>query len=77
MRRSSILKKKIGYDDFLKDYAYTSGIPAADLNEVLLEIEEAAKPYASGEEWLAHIREYTEMLRMKEKRGIIRKKASD
>ena len=61
------IKKKIGYDDFLKDYAYTSGIPRADLNEVLLEIEEAAKPYASGEEWLAHIREYTEMLRMKEK----------
>lgn len=61
------IKKKIGYDDFLKDYAYTSGIPRADLNEVLLEIEEAAKPCASGGEWLMHIREYTETLRRKEK----------
>ena len=61
------IRKRIGYDDFLKDYAYTSGIERADLNEVMLEIEEAAKPYASGEEWLTHIREYTETLRLKEK----------
>ena len=31
---------------------------------------------ASGEEWLAHIREYTETLRMKEKERNHSKKAS-
>ena len=61
------IKKKIGYDDFLKDYAYTTGIARADLSEVLLEIEEASKPYRTAEEWTGHIRDYTEMLRMKEK----------
>ncbi len=61
------IRKKIGYDDFLKEYAYTTGTDRSDLNEVLLELEEAAKPYASAEDWLVHIREYTEALRQKDR----------
>ena len=60
------IRKRIGYDDFLKDYALTHNVNKADLFEVLSEIEEAAKPYASLEEWFGHVQEYTEALRLKE-----------
>lgn len=39
---------------------------AADLREVLSEIEEAAKPFQTMEEWFVHVEEYTEALKKKE-----------
>ena len=62
------VRKRIGYDDFLKDYAYTHKVERSDLNEVLLELEEAAKPFESIEDWFRHIEEYTEALKAKERR---------
>ena len=61
------IRKRIGYDDFLKEYAFTHQINRSDLNEVLAEIEEAAKVFSSVEEWFAHVEEYTETLKVKEK----------
>ena len=61
------IRKRIGYDDFLKEYAFTHQINRSDLNEVLAEIEEAAKAFTSVEEWFTHVEEYTETLRTKEK----------
>ena len=61
------VRKRIGYDDFLKDYAYTNKIERSALNEVLAEIGEAARPYATIEEWFTHIGEYTEALKKKER----------
>ena len=61
------IRKRIGYDDFLKEYAFTHQINRSDLNEVLAEIEEAAKAFLSVEEWFAHVEEYTETLKKKEK----------
>ena len=61
------IRKRIGYDDFLKEYAFTHQINRSDLNEVLAEIEEAAKAFTSVEEWFAHVEEYTETLKVKEK----------
>ena len=61
------IRKRIGYDDFLKEYAFTHQINRSDLNEVLAEIEEAAKAFSSDEEWFAHVEEYTETLKVKEK----------
>ena len=60
------IRKRIGYDDFLKEYAFTHQINRSDLNEVLAEIEEAAKAFSSVEEWFAHVEEYTETLKVKE-----------
>ena len=59
------LKKKIGYDEFLREYATTKNMKAADLREVLSEIEEAAKPFQTMEEWFVHVEEYTEALKKK------------
>lgn len=61
------IRKRIGYDDFLKEYAFTHQVNRSDLNEVLAEIEEAAKAFSSVEEWFAHVEEYTETLKVKEK----------
>ena len=58
------IRKRIGYDDFLKDYAFTRKIDRANLNEVLAELEEAARPFATIEEWFRHIEEYTRLLRL-------------
>ena len=66
------IRKRIGYDDFLKDYALTHSVNKADLFDVLSEIEEAAKPYASIEDWFVHVQEYTEMLRLKERQRSLK-----
>ncbi len=57
------IRKHIGYDDFLKEYAIKHRISIADLRDVLREIEERAKEFKTIEEWFAHIEEYTEELR--------------
>ena len=56
------IRKRIGYDDFLRDYAYTRKIKEEDLFEILNEIQERAKEYKTIEEWFAHIENYTEEL---------------
>lgn len=61
------LRKKIGYDDFLRDHAYTTGIKKEDLQEILLELSETAKHYKTIEEWFRHIEEYTQSLKAKER----------
>ncbi len=61
------VRRRIGYDDFIKDYACTHNVDRSDLNEILAELEESAKPYTSIEEWFRHIEEYTETLRLKER----------
>ena len=66
------IRKRIGYDDFLKDYALTHNVNKADLFDVLSEIEEPAKPYASIEDWFVHVQEYTEMLRLKERQRSLK-----
>ncbi len=60
------LRKKVGYDEFLRDYALEKGMKAADLFDVLEELEEASTPYNSLEEWFAHIEEYTKALKNKQ-----------
>lgn len=58
------IRKHIGYDDFLKEYAIKRRIKLEDLTDILKEIEERAKEYKTIEEWFKHIEEYTEQLRM-------------
>lgn len=61
------IRKKIGYDDFLRDYALTHKIKSEDLFEVLNEIQERAKEYRTIEEWFDHITRYGQELIRKEK----------
>lgn len=61
------IRKRIGYDDFLKDYALTNKVKKTDLTDVLAEIEEASRPIRTLEEWFTHVQEYTEALKEKER----------
>lgn len=49
------IRKKIGYDDFLREYAENRGKKVSEFFEILEEIEEAAKPYATYPEWFRHV----------------------
>lgn len=57
------IRKHIGYDEFLKEYAAFRKINMEDLKEVLREIEERAKAFRTIEEWFSHIEEYSEELK--------------
>ena len=62
------LRKRIGYDDYLRDYAFSHNIERTNLTEVIQEIAEAARPYRTLDEWLRHVEEYTGILQEKEKK---------
>lgn len=57
------IRKHIGYDDFLREYAEFRKMPYEDLKDAMKEIEETTKPYRTLEDWLEHITEYGEELR--------------
>ena len=60
------IRKRIGYDEFLKKYAEEQQIPYNQLLDVICEFEKRCKEYRSYEELIAHIEIYTEEL---EKQG--------
>ena len=57
------IRKHIGYDDFLKEYAIKRRIKLEELMDIVHEIEERAKEFKTIEEWFSHIEEYGENLR--------------
>ena len=56
------IRKHIGYDEYLKEYAKSRKINEEDLISLLLEVEERAKDFASVSEWLSYIEDYAKML---------------
>lgn len=56
------IRKKIGYDDFLKEYAEKHQISWKRLMDVMAELEERSKNFKSYDEWEIHIAKYTQEL---------------
>lgn len=56
------IRRGIGYDDYIADYAKYRSLNRDELYEVADEILEGARGYPTMEAWLAHIREYGESL---------------
>ena len=56
------IRKKIGYDDFLKEYAEKHQISWKQLMDVMAEHEERSKNFKSYDEWEIHIAKYTQEL---------------
>lgn len=56
------IRKHIGYDEFLVEYAYKRRMKMGDLQDILSEIEEHAKAFKTIEEWFEHIETYTKEL---------------
>ncbi len=57
------IRKKIAYDDFLREYASKKGVQISEYRDILEELEESSKPFRTIEEWFEHIREYSEALK--------------
>lgn len=56
------IRKKIGYDDFLKEYAEKHQISWKQLMDVMAELEDRSKNFKSYDEWEIHIAKYTQEL---------------
>lgn len=54
----NFIRKGIGYDDYIADYAEYRNVNAEDLYEVADEIQAGAKGYKTLEEWFTHIEDY-------------------
>lgn len=52
------VRKAVGYDDFIKEYATLKHIKAEELFDILDELMEGAKPFETYEKWLLHILEF-------------------
>lgn len=57
------IRKAVGYEEYLVEYAKFRRIKVEELTDTLDEIAEAAKPYKTYEEWVEHINEYGEELK--------------
>lgn len=66
------IRRGIGYDDFLAEYAEYRSINKEELYDVIDEIQSGAKGYKNYAQWQEHIKEYTEKMRI-----IAEKKAKD
>ena len=53
------IRKSVGYDLFLNEYAIKRKMKLEDLQEIIREMEERAKEFKTIEEWFAHIEKYT------------------
>lgn len=62
------IRKAIGYDEYLTEYALSRQIPANELFETLDEIQESTKEYKEPGEWLQFTREYTEKLKQEQQK---------
>lgn len=58
------LRKSVGYDLFLREYARFRNMRPEDLFDILHEIEERAKEYPTLDAWFEHIQEYTRLLQL-------------
>ena len=62
------IRKRMGYDEFLKDYAAYRKISAEDLFSVLEEIWQNSKGYGSIKDWFVHVERYGEILKEQNRR---------
>lgn len=56
------IRKAIGYDTFLREYALERHVDVDELFEILCEIQERAKAFSTMEAWFAHIDEHARTL---------------
>ena len=68
------IRKAVGYDEYLRDYAQFRRMKPEELYEVADQLQESASGFRTFEQWEAHIKEYGEQLL---KQAQQREKAAD
>jgi DNA helicase-2/ATP-dependent DNA helicase PcrA len=69
------IRRGIGYDDYIADYAQYRNISKEDLYEVADELLSSAKGYKTLEEWYTHIEEYKAELEKQTQQRNLEKEA--
>lgn len=69
----NFIRKGMGYEEYLREYAQYRKIRPEDLLEVLDRIQDSAKEKKSLEEWENYIRDYTERLKEQAKKQEVKK----
>lgn len=69
------IRRGVGYDDFIQEYARNRNLKAEELVEILDELSESSKNYESFAAWFDHMEEYKEELIRKTKES--REKSGD
>lgn len=59
----NFIRRGIGYDEYIREYAEYRGIRADDMYEILDELQEEAREQESFETWYAHMQAYQEELK--------------
>lgn len=59
------IRKAVGYDDYLREYAQYRRMKPEELLEVLDQLQESAAGYPSFDQWFQHMKEYGEELKAK------------
>ena len=62
----NFIRKGIGYEDYLQEYAEYRKLRPEELFEVLDELQEAARPFKTVEDWFLHMKRYKEELERQE-----------
>ena len=57
------IRRGIGYEDYLKEYAQYRKLKEEELYDILDELQESARGFKNFEEWFEHMEEYKEELR--------------
>ena len=63
------IRKRMGYDEFLKDYAAYRKITPEDLFAVLEEIWQNSKGYGTIQDWFVHVERYGQILKEKNQKN--------
>lgn len=63
------IRRGIDYDSFIRDYAARRKMNVDDLFEILDELEEAARPFKTFQEWFDHTEEYRRKLEEQKSSG--------
>lgn len=59
----SYIRRAIGYEDYLREYARSKNIKIEELITMLDQLQESAESYHSFDEWFFHMEEYKEQLK--------------
>ena len=63
------IRKAVGYDDYIREYAQYRRMRPEELIEILDQLQESAASYSTTEEWFRHMKEYGEELKAQTQSG--------
>ena len=64
------IRKAVGLDAYVQEYAEYRGVNADDYMDVLEEIQESARDFLSIDGWFEYVKEYTKELAKKNRSGV-------